>query len=415
MWFLLFITGCLFTCSYGYSDHILLDKRQAVASRNCAAQNNSVGICTPSSESVYYNNTYQEITWKYNNPLLNLYPRIDVHLLQLNEGVYTSIKNWSRLETVSGILVPLVDDTWYPTPLPDNTPNVTWTMYMYIIGADLSIDSDIYRIPQGLNQFPTPQRFTLIQNARNTIQENSSIIPPLPTQSTSNIPTEQADDEDHHDLPGWAIAVIVIISILFILAIAGLFFVIRKHKNKKQSNENNSKLLLEDNAPNSKLYVDSDIAEKPPNNESPSTPMAVSANNRTQSVDNNRTEVSSIHSSTPMVPPQPPWPIRSKVPRYDEISLMTTDRQHPPYQPQQQQLGANNEAHHSSSILSSTDAILIADTFRQFMRKPEWKEENESNSNKTEEDDSRKKLGDELLQKQLKKEGTQVQSVDKLN
>lgn len=53
--------------------------------------------------------------------------------------------------------------------------------------------------------------------------------------------------------------------------------------------------------------------------------------------------------------------------------------QHPQQQQQQNQLGLNSEANQSSSILSSTDALMIADTFRQFMRKPDWNEELELN------------------------------------
>lgn len=51
---------------------------------------------------------------------------------------------------------------------------------------------------------------------------------------------------------------------------------------------------------------------------------------------------------------------------------------------QQASLGIHSEANHSSSILSSTDALMIADTFRQFMRKPEWNEDLELNEKKEE-------------------------------
>lgn len=113
-------------------------------------------------------------------------------------------------------------------------------------------------------------------------------------------------------------------------------------------------------------------------------------------------DISSIHSS------QQVWSPRSMSPRQDDMSFVTTSEK--PLM--------ETESHHpqnaSSSILSSTDALMIADTFRQFMRKPDWNDELEQadDSKRTQE---RKKLGDELLERQLKKEGTQVQSIHKIN
>jgi hypothetical protein len=92
-------------------------------------------------------------------------------------------------------------------------------------------------------------------------------------------------------------------------------------------------------------------------------------------LDNNRNvnDISSIHSSTQQL-----WSPRSLSPtRNDEVSFITTSEKLTPQQ--QQQLGLHSEANQSSSILSSTDALMIADTFRQFMRKPDWNEELELN------------------------------------
>lgn len=128
-------------------------------------------------------------------------------------------------------------------------------------------------------------------------------------------------------------------------------------------------------------------------------------------------DISSIHSSTQQL-----WSPRSLSPRQDEASFTS----------EKPQLGLNSDAHQSSSILSSTDALMIADTFRQFMRKPEWNEElelqrqqqkegaggdgtGEDATTTTRSEEERKRLGDQLLERQLKKEGTQVQSIDKFN
>ncbi|CDS02931.1 hypothetical protein LRAMOSA00333 [Lichtheimia ramosa] len=92
---------------------------------------------------------------------------------------------------------------------------------------------------------------------------------------------------------------------------------------------------------------------------------------------------------------------------------------------QQQQQAATIDPRQSSSVLSSTDAIMIADTFRQFMRKPEWKNNHERPEEEEEDDDDentfkqldeneqRKRLGDELLRKELAEEGTSVYQIER--
>lgn len=62
-----------------------------------------------------------------------------------------------------GILVTHIDDSWYPTQLNDNSPSVSVTMYMYIVGAGYDIYKDLDLIPTEHNFFPAPQSFTLIR------------------------------------------------------------------------------------------------------------------------------------------------------------------------------------------------------------------------------------------------------------
>ncbi|KAI8384728.1 uncharacterized protein BYT42DRAFT_272259 [Radiomyces spectabilis] len=77
---------------------------------------------------------------------------------------------------------------------------------------------------------------------------------------------------------------------------------------------------------------------------------------------------------------------------------------------------AKMDVRQTSSILSSTDALLIADTFRQFMRKPEWIASEDDGKTKRrsilETDPPQERLGDQLLRKQLEEEGAQVRHVE---
>ncbi|CAO3615144.1 unnamed protein product [Mucor hiemalis] len=369
-----------------------LNKRQAIASRICGTQNNSVAICSPTSDSIWYNNTYEQVTWKYNNPTFDQFNELDLYLLYQNgtsSTSYQTIKTWPALDKSKGTLVPLIDNSWYPSPIADNSQNVSWTMYFYIVGANYDIQTDLDLIPSAHNFFPAPQPFTLIQNAINTTATTS------PSGTSSNNPAASSAvaspsipiTNSSKKLPGWAIAVIVIASLLFLLAIAAMIWAYRRYKNKRQ---------LNGGAANSGLHGDDEKVPvlAPNKNESniavaASTAAAIAAGKACFTFclprpylfffvylgENNRSggDISSIHSSTQQL-----WSPRSLSPKHDEISFVTTSEK-PPAPTQAQQLGLHSEANQSSSILSSTDALMIADTFRQFMRKPDWNEELELN------------------------------------
>jgi hypothetical protein len=79
-------------------------------------------------------------------------------------------------------------------------------------------------------------------------------------------------------------------------------------------------------------------------------------------------------------------------------------------------LGQHSEGRLSNSVLSSTDAIMIADTFRNLMRKPDWNEKSDDVEMETadeSDDEKRKRLGKELLRQRLAEEGTQVQRIER--
>ncbi|OAD00931.1 hypothetical protein MUCCIDRAFT_164849 [Mucor lusitanicus CBS 277.49] len=280
---------------------------------------------------------------------------LDLYLLhQPTEGTYEVIKTWPGQERTKGVLVQHIDNSWYPSQISDNSPNVSWTMYFYIVGADYDIQTDLALIPTQHNFFPVPQIFTLIQISRNTTATTPSTttMSSSPTSTPSSVAAvTSGSNNGNKKLPGWAIAVIVIASLLFIAAVAALIWAYKRYKKRSNTNRRNEASFT---------------SEKP-------------------------------------------------------------------------QLGLNSDAHQSSSILSSTDALMIADTFRQFMRKPEWNEELELQKQQqkqgaggdgteaggdattttaattTRSEEERKRLGDQLLERQLKKEGTQVQSIDKFN
>ena len=65
--------------------------------------------------------------------------------------------------------------------------------------------------------------------------------------------------------------------------------------------------------------------------------------------------------------------------------------------------------------ISSADALMIADTFRQRMRRPEWQQQQQQQQQKQEHDEEskRRQLSEELLKKELAAEGTLMKKVGK--
>ncbi|KAI8056511.1 uncharacterized protein B0P05DRAFT_559973 [Gilbertella persicaria] len=309
----------------------------AIASRACGGQNNTVAICSPSSDSIWTNDTDQEITWKYNNPVFTEYDTLDLYLLyQPNDSAWEAVLEWTGLDKTKGVMITHVNDSWYPAPIANNAPNVTWTMYLYLVGSGYDYQSDLALISSRHNFFPVPQSFTLIQTSINTTSTNTTATPSntTTTNPTSEASTTPSVKKSSSKLAGWAIAVICIAALFFIAAVAALIWAYRRYKQRK-----NRKTPLSNN-----------------------TAAALGAASAGFLAANG-----SMHSSTQHL-------VSSRSPRQqDEVSSFATTSEKPP-------LGLHSEAHHSSSILSSTDALMIADTFRQFMRKPEWNEEMELNA-----------------------------------
>lgn len=47
-----------------------------------------------------------------------------------------TIKSWFNLTNTTDSLTVKVTDDWFPTTLPNDTSNKTWTMYAFLLGHD---------------------------------------------------------------------------------------------------------------------------------------------------------------------------------------------------------------------------------------------------------------------------------------
>ncbi|KAI7864346.1 hypothetical protein BDF14DRAFT_1884373 [Spinellus fusiger] len=327
---------------------VLHAKRQAVASSSCAMRENTWGICSPANGEMWYNGTFNEFTWKYNNALYVNAITVDLYLLYLNNTQYTTIKVWAGLPNAQGVLVNQVDDSWFPSLLPDNSPNKSWAMTVYMLGSGANLQAELAKIPTKETLYPLPTNFTLIQNAHTT----PSVDTAQPTShdiNATHLTTSPATSSDASPaLKPWAIAVICVSSFIFLAAIAAAVWAVRKIKRGKH------RPMAE--------TVRSFAPE--PHQGTP----ALKTFAETGSPGGDSRDMASIYSSTPMLqgtnvkhPPHFASPIFRDLQGEKKLSHLLQ----PPDQPV------------SSSILSSTDALMIADTFRQFMRKPEWNEHSE--------------------------------------
>lgn len=218
------------------------------------------------------------------------------------------------------------------------------------------------------------------------------------------------------------IAVIVVVCVLFLAACAAVFWLVRRLRRSKAATA--AAAATTGGAGEQKTLVD----DEPSN--SPTSTGAVARNFQAGSVTNasstggDMRDMSSIHSSTPIVAHG--GSLRgSPVTQSPSTTKSINDPEKAPsFVPPH--IMQHSEARGSSSILSSTDALMIADTFRQFMRKPEWNDQHEEEEEEEEggigagfkaspqqqqPESNPTHLGEELLRKELAEEGTPVQNV----
>lgn len=246
----------------------------------------------------------------------------------------------------------------------------------------------------------------LLENAKDTTHTGTHPTPTLveATASTSDSPS----------LTGWMIAVIVIVSTLLLVALGALvFFCCIRQRNRNDQHEASASVPV--SSPSQPAISSNLIGEdqttlaqekgiSATGVSTPAIPRPFSAH-----------DLSSINSLTPITGTR----------GGGAVSPQSTNTPQNASEIQQQQQAATIDPRQSSSVLSSTDAIMIADTFRQFMRKPEWKNNHERPEEEDDDDDDentfkqldeneqRKRLGDELLRKELAEEGTSVYQIER--
>ncbi|KAG0180073.1 hypothetical protein DFQ29_001255 [Apophysomyces sp. BC1021] len=267
-----------------------------------------------------------------------------------------------------------------------------------MLGSGVDLQTELAKIPTKESFYPPPTNFTLIQTVNDTTTQTKTV--PVPSNSV--------ETENPEPLPSWMIAVICVACIAIVVTIVATMWLVRNLRHNKKA---------EDVDP-SNASEKSPEAQAEPHVYLPPTPGFMENHC-----------MSSVSSPLPVMPAGMHGRVASTR-SFPVIQSPSTSRSLHDFDPDRSPF-AIQEARTSSSILSSTDALMIADTFRHFMRKPEWTEQyyeddddiTEEIKRKPDEDEfshepeveKRRRLSTALLRKQLAEEGTDVRCVEKFS
>ncbi|KAL0137120.1 hypothetical protein V8B55DRAFT_1545653 [Mucor lusitanicus] len=353
--------------------------------QSCSDQGNQYPFCSPVSTDVWTNGSTHDFVWNFNYPFYVGYESISLYLYYYIKFEYQNVKNFTNLDRSTGGIEVTVDDSWFLAPLnPGDSPK-NWTMLGFYLPSTLNSAQEL---ASPTSMFPRPFNFTITQFAPPGNSSTTNI-----TNTTNSTNTNNSNDKNNGNssnssssssaLPGWAIAVIVIAVIALVCGAAALIWAILISRRNKRSNKlipivgaggkgggrkgDSSKGSGEKGG----LYKDS---------ASINSQAKINAFRSTDSVPMSAAENASSVGTL--------------------ASRQTYTQPFTPYD--------NNK-------LSSTDAVLLADTFRNTLGRStaDWNPPTAAGGSvpyddPEEEELKRRRLGEALLQRQLEEDGTSV-------
>ncbi|KAG0171327.1 hypothetical protein DFQ28_003861 [Apophysomyces sp. BC1034] len=330
-----------------------MEKRQDIP---CQDKGNGFAFCSPLWTDTWYNGSRYEFIWNYNNS-----ERLNLFLYYKENFAYRSIKNWTNLTCKDGGLDVTVDNSWFPNQLDHGSGNKTWTLYGFYLPTGL--DPTVQLVSPD-SQFPRPFNFSVVQSAY--AADGSGGDGRVGEEGVGSGNHQGSDPAASHGalLPGWAIAVVVIGSVALVATAATLIILaVLRTRRRKRTNK------LMPSASNQ------DMARVDRNHDNLSKPAPLY-------------DGGSIYSTTPMMAAE------GNARFTDPPRLSALENSSRP----------SIAAYASTSKLS--DGAMLTDTFRAAIQRPEWP---------THENDEqrRRRLGEELLQQQLAEEGASVKHAER--
>ncbi|CAM0139249.1 unnamed protein product [Umbelopsis sp. WA50703] len=336
------------------------------------------------------------------------------------------VKNFTDIPTTDGQLVTTVDDSWFMEPLSPGSANVTYTYFPYLIASNLDPAEELKNIYSTYRQFETlgTLNFSVVQNSYPISHSSATPLLAQPTGSPTNstgVDNGQQLNASSSKLQPWTIGVIVAACVAVLIAVIALFWIIRYTRRQRKLGTRRS-------------FFTSNPKRSPGSDDAAMIGTAGEAKEIAPGMQSHggfdNRDVSSIHSGTPImgggassrrstamennstVGSTRGSGLRNSTDPEKNASIISSQAA------RANDLGQLPEGRQSNSVLSSTDALMIADTFRNLMRKPDWNEKDgdELEMNQPEEEsdvEKQKRIGNELLRQQLAEEGTQVQRIER--
>ncbi|KAI8098587.1 uncharacterized protein BX664DRAFT_381282 [Halteromyces radiatus] len=332
---------------------------------NCGQNGNTDTICSPlTGDTWQQNGTYYLVTWNPTYPTYVSAASLSIYIYYVEHYEKINIISFHNISNIGEYPI-LINNTWFNSNLGlKDFPNHDARLYLLASGMNPITEMN------NLNSaWPQPVHFSVLESSSDPHASSS-------TNSQSPISTSMGT-------PPWVTPLIVIGCILLVIGCIAAFWMMRLVRRRKLVYGEKSH-LDQISSKNSTVY--------------PTQPPPSSGTIFKHQDNDQHTTVSSSYPDLSSVTPPPPT--------LQSMSNLSS-RSDPP--------------------LTSTDALLIADTFRQRMRRPEWphcsnivqpsqeEQEQENTDNWKEDDDEiQRRLASELLlKKELEAEGTLMKKVGK--
>ncbi|KAI8064177.1 hypothetical protein BC940DRAFT_306358 [Gongronella butleri] len=356
-----------------------LAKRQDSLADSCSQMGNGYPYCQPTSTDVWVNGSHYEFVWNYNFPYYVLANALDLHLYYIQNYQMVEVKNWTNLPTSQGELAVQVDDSWFPSPSYGSSKN--WTLYGLYVPAGSNATNVLL---DHNTQFPKQFNFTAIQGAS-----------PSPSSTGSTASTNGASANGNGSssaFPGWGIALVVIVVVAVLITAGVLAWVccVYRPRRRRQMEDMQKQQEKAISAASPGIGGDDDDEKVASGFGGDGAMMGVgvgiAAGARSMDGDD---KADSIYSHTPML--KGAAATRSSVSVHGNTGSSIFHHNN------------NDHASHHLPSLTSQDAVALGENFRHWMQTPDW-----SSLDEDVDEERRRRLGEELLQRQLAEDGATI-------
>ncbi|KAG2223749.1 hypothetical protein INT45_003473 [Circinella minor] len=367
---------------------MIFDARQA----ECGDNGNTDNICSPQKGEVWENSTWHQIIWNPSYPSYAANEFIDIYLYFVNNYQNIMVKNWTTIEPNIANFPIFIDDTFFPAYY--QKEDGIHEAFIYIVGSDVNPDQEM---KNRYSDYPAPILIQVIQKTDPITTKNDTTI-----INGSN----QTDPNTTGVLQPWMIVIVAIACIAAVVACLIMIWAIRHVRRRK--------LVF-----NEKGHEGGGTSEPVTTTTTTTTTKDLHSSSITCSGNSSSTQFKNDKSY--IIPPVIDGSIRSNS---QLPSIMILDHHGNSYLPPDNMFLRPQSVASCSNIsipstdtppISSADALMIADTFRQHMRRPEWQQHQQQQIQiqKDDEESKRRQLSEELLKKELAAEGTLMKKVGK--